>query len=108
MVPGGPTQWIGLLTLRMPNSRFSAPGSEAVDTFTSNWAEDNNWWFPPVYLIPHVIRHAQSSGAQSTLIVPQWLSSPFWPLLFLNCVDPAEFVVEYLELGTDFTRPLGH
>ena len=80
------------------NSRFWAPGSEAVDTFTCDWGYDNNWLFPPVYLIPRVIRHAQLAGAKGTLIVPQWVSAPFWPLLFPNGVDPAGFILEWLEL----------
>ena len=37
------------------NSRFWNPGSEAVDAFTSNWCDDNNWLCPPVYLVPRVI-----------------------------------------------------
>ena len=31
-------------------------------------------------------------------MVSQWISSPFWPLLFPNGVDPANFVVEYVVL----------
>ena len=80
------------------NSRFWNPGTDAVDAFTCNWAEDNNWWFPPVYLIPRVVRYAQRSGASGTLIAPQWKSSPFWPLIFPNGVDPTDFVVGYLVL----------
>ena len=64
------------------NSRFWTPGSEAVDAFTCDWGEDNNWWCPPVHLVPRVIRHAQNTNAKGTLVVPQWLSSLFWPLLF--------------------------
>ena len=48
------------------NSRFWALGSEAVDALTCDWSNDNNWQFPPVYLIPRVIRYAQSAGAKST------------------------------------------
>ena len=80
------------------NSRFWTPGSEAVDAFTCNWGEDNNWWCPPVYLVPRVIRHAQNTNANGTLVVPQWPSSPFWPLLFPDGVTPAKFVKECLEL----------
>ena len=89
------------------NSRFAAPGSEAIDTFTCNWNGENNWWFPPVCLVPRVIRHAQTSEAVGTLIVPQWLSAPFWPLLFPNGWDPAEYVVEWMELpsGTELILP---
>ena len=52
----------------------------------------------PIHLIPRVIRHAQNQRAKGTLIVPQWLSSPFRPLLFPNRVDPADFVVGCYEL----------
>ena len=80
------------------NSRFWSPGSEAVDAFTCSWVGENNWWCPPVYLVPRVIRHAQNTKANGTLIIPQWLSSPFWPLLFCNGFTPAEFVGGVIEL----------
>ena len=54
----------------------------------------------PVCLVPRVIRHAQNTKASGTLIIPQWLSAPFWPLLFPNGSDPAEFVLAWLELPT--------
>ena len=41
------------------NSRCWNPGAEAVDAFTVNWAGENNWWCPPVALIPRVIGHAK-------------------------------------------------
>ena len=63
------------------NSRCWSPGSEAVDTFTVNWSAENYWWCPPVALIPRVIAHAQACNARGTLIVPEWQTSPFWPVL---------------------------
>ena len=59
------------------NARFWTPGSEAIDAFTCNWEGENNWWFPPVYLVPRIIRHAQNTKASGTLIILQWLSAPF-------------------------------
>ena len=53
------------------NSRFWNPGSEAVDTFTYNWEGENNWWCPPVCLVPRVLRHAQETAAVGTLVVPK-------------------------------------
>ena len=78
-----------LAQLERINTRFWTPNSEAVDAFTCDWGADNNWLFPPVYLIPRVIRHAQATAAKGTLIVP---------LLFLNGLDPAPFIAEWLEL----------
>ena len=66
------------------NSRFWNPGSEGVDAFTCDWRGENNWWCPPVYLVPRVLRHAQITGACGTLLVPKWPSAPFWPMLFNN------------------------
>jgi hypothetical protein len=63
------------------NSRCWSPGSEAVDAFTVNWEGENNWWCPPMFLIPRVLRHAQVCRARGTLVVPVWRSVPFWPLL---------------------------
>ena len=35
--------------LRRFNSRFWCPGTEAVDCFTQNWSNRNNWVCPPTY-----------------------------------------------------------
>ena len=80
------------------NSRFWSPGIEAVDAFTCSWAGENNWWCPPIHLVPRVFRHAQYTKANGTLIIPQWFSSPFWPLLFPDGFMPAEFVEGVIEL----------
>ena len=80
------------------NSRYWSPGTEAVDTFTCDWGGENNWWCPPLYLIPRLIRHAEVTKAQGTLVIPQWPSAPFWPLLFPSESRPAECVQQILEL----------
>ena len=64
------------------NSRFWDPETEAVDAFTVNWGDDTNWWCPPVGLVPRLIQHACKTKAVGTLIVPEWISAPFWPILF--------------------------
>ena len=69
------------------NSRFWNPGTEAIDAFTCNWHRENNWWCPPVYLIPRVLRHAQATKAMGTLLVPKWPSATFWNLLFGRNAD---------------------
>ena len=81
------------------NSRCWNPGSEAVDAFTVNWSAENNWWCPPIALIPRVIRHAQACKAKGTLVAPLWPSAPFWPLLCpSNTGYFAHFVREVREL----------
>ena len=80
------------------NSRFWSLGTETVDTFTCSWNGENNWWCPPVYLVPRVIQHAKETQAAGTLIVPCWYSAPFWPLIFPDGNSPAGFIHEIQEL----------
>lgn len=62
-------------------SRYRNPGCESVDAFTVSWSKENNWLFPPPYLIPRVLKHMSAGGEDGTLIVPQWPSASWWPLL---------------------------
>ena len=39
------------------NSRFWVARSEAIDAFTVNWANENNWLCPPIHLVCRVLRH---------------------------------------------------
>ena len=64
------------------NSKFWNPESEAVDCFTQNWAGENNWLVPPLHLIVSTVKHTVECRAHGTLIVPNWPSAVFWPLLF--------------------------
>ena len=64
------------------NSRFWDPKTEVVDAFTVDWGDNTNWWCPPVGLAPRLIQHACKTKALGTLIVSEWLSAPFWPILF--------------------------
>ena len=80
------------------NSRCWNPGSEAVDAFTVDWSCENNWWCPPVSLVPRVIGHAESCMARGTLIVPEWMSAPFWPILQPAADEFAYFVTCVQEL----------
>ena len=80
------------------NSRYWCPGTEAIDTFTTQWASENNWLCPPVALIPRAIRHAELCAATCTLVVPSWTSAPFWPLLCPEGNQFAGFVTSVCEL----------
>ena len=80
------------------NSRCWSPGLEAVDTSTTNWSAESNWWCPPVALIPRVITHVQACGARGTLIVPEWQTPPFWAVLHSTLERFADFVLEIQEL----------
>ena len=46
-----------------------------MDTFTCDWREENNWYCLPVHLIPCLLKHAEATKAEGTLVVPQWVSA---------------------------------
>ena len=48
-------------------------------------------------LVPRVIRHAQACGAVGTLVVPCWLSAPFWPILCPDGKFFDDFIVGVVE-----------
>uniref|UniRef100_A0A1X7T0W6 Uncharacterized protein n=1 Tax=Amphimedon queenslandica TaxID=400682 RepID=A0A1X7T0W6_AMPQE len=50
------------------NSLYWDIGSEAVDALTVNWQGENNYFCPPVYLIPKVLHHAMKYLMCLTLI----------------------------------------
>ena len=62
-------------------SRYRNPRCEAVDAFTISWLKENNWIFPPPYLIPRVLKHMSAAGEIGTLLIPRWPSAVWWPLL---------------------------
>ena len=74
------------------NSKFYCPGSSAIDSFTQDWSCTTlNWLSPPIkYLIP-TIRHLRFCKGKGILIVPQWPSSHFWPVLH-NGVSFQKFI----------------
>ena len=62
-------------------SHWLNPCMEYLDAFTASWNNENNWLFPPPYIIPRVLKHLKSSSADATLVAPLWRSAPWWPLL---------------------------
>ena len=68
-----------------------------MDAFTCNWGGENNWWCPPIHLIPRLLGHAKETQAKGTLIVPQWPSAPFWPMLFASKVRQNVLATEVIE-----------
>ena len=52
-----------------------------------------------MFLAPRVIRHLVECKAEGTLIVPKWVSSPFWPMLF----GPQSLYNPYVKCAIIFT-----
>ena len=57
-----------------------------------------NWWCPPVFLIPRILRHAQNCLCRGILIVPHWPSAPFWPIICPTGNSFAPYVQDWCDL----------
>ena len=78
--------------------------SEAVDALVQDWSHEINWVCPPIYLIPKVIRHMKRCRAKGVLIVPEWHSGLFWPVLCKNQYEFEHFVKDVFVLGRTWTN----
>ena len=75
------------------NSKYWCPNTSHVDAFACDWAKENNWLVPPIHRVGDVLRHLHASGAEGTLVVPEWPSATFWPLLFSKSSFFSSFVM---------------
>ena len=90
------------------NSRLPCPSAEATDAFAQSWEAENNWLCPPVRLIPAAIAHACKQRANSTLIVPCWPSSFFWPLIMPIGSKFANFVSDVVRFYGQCRKSFEH
>ena len=84
------------------NSKFFCPGSSAVDAFTENWVNENNWICPPINLIGSVIKHMKLCKCKGTLLIPIWTSAYFWPLIYPDGRTIANFVKDFTVINPYF------
>ena len=77
-------------------SRWLNSFMEVLDAFSANWNSEDNWLFPPPCIVPRVLRHLQASKADGTFVVPEWHSSPWWPLLSYDRVIFRPVVTDWL------------
>jgi hypothetical protein len=62
-------------------SRFWNEGCAGVDAFSESWSCTLGLFVPPISIISRVIHKMIQDKARGVLIVPQWFSAPFWPIL---------------------------
>jgi hypothetical protein len=80
------------------NSLYWCPGVEAVDAFSQDFSNENNWCNPPFCLIPRLLDLLQLQNAEATIIIPFWWSRPWWPKLCPGGALFAAFVTSVVEL----------
>ena len=63
-------------------SHYFQPEAEWTDAFTTSWAGEDNWCFPPVPRLAECIVHLRQSRARGTIVAPAshgW--APWWGLV---------------------------
>ena len=70
-------------------SLFHSPGCEGVNAFAYDWSSEFCLLVPPVSVVGKALNHLRLCQAKAVLVVPEWTSSYFWPLLmrdFRRCI----------------------
>ena len=65
------------------------PFASYVDAFTISWADINFYCFPPFSCILRVVRKIIQDKARGVLVVPQWPTQSWYPML-LPILPPAQ------------------
>lgn len=67
----------------------------AVDAFDQNWHGVRNWMVPPPSLGSKTLKKIVKETAEGTLVLPEWRSAPFWPLLLSSNGSFKSFIAAY-------------
>ena len=62
-------------------ARHPDPGAFAIDVFSVGWGKHCFYAFPPFNLIDRVLQKVEADKASGRLIVPQWTTQPWFPVL---------------------------
>ena len=65
------------------------PGAVAIDAFSLSWRKLNFYAFPPFSIIGRVAQKIQRDQASGILVVPDWPTQPWYPVVHhLACCPP--------------------
>lgn len=65
------------------NTRWWVPETDGVNALNQSWVKpENNWLVPPPRLVLLTLQKMEKDRAVGTLILPNWSSAPFYPLIF--------------------------
>lgn len=61
--------------VRFFSRSYEPEAGRPVDAFASDWAGEVNWCFPPMSLVPRVVRHLRQCKAWGCILMPNWPSN---------------------------------
>ena len=70
-------------TAKLPRffSRFLNQGTSGIDFFAQSLESENCLVVPPFHLVARAVHYLHLRVARTTIVVPLWPSSSFWPLI---------------------------
>ena len=83
-------------------SKVPSIGSSGINAFGQDWTQDMNFICPPVKLIPAVLHHMTVQQCQGVLVVPEWRTAIFWPLITTDGVHYIESVQKIHRFKPEF------
>ena len=63
-----------------------AVGALALDALNYSWEGETPYVFPPVQIIPRILQKLRKEVNSAVLVVPEWISRPWWNLMQQNAV----------------------
>ena len=63
------------------------PGATAIDAFTLDWSPYNLVCFPPFSVIGKVLQQIQQHHATAIIVIPNWKTQFWYPLLMTMMMD---------------------
>ena len=82
-------------------SKFWFYQSSSVDTFTYDWSQSFGLYVPPIILVSRVLKKMESCRAKGILVIPEWRSANFWPLICTNHGEMKSFILDWMHLPTE-------
>ena len=70
------------------------PGAWQIDACSLDWNEFSPYCFPPFCLIPRTLQRLELTEAECTLIVPLWITQPWYTKLLHLLIDTSVLLPE--------------
>lgn len=88
------------------------PGAVAIDAFTVDWQSLYFYAFPPFCLISKCLQKIKNESASGIMVVPNWPSQPWYPVLMDMTLEQPMFIPKSKSLlvqpVTNEPHPLNH
>ena len=72
-----------------------------MDAFIYDWSQYFGLYVSPIILVSRVLKKMENCKAKGILVLPEWRSAYFWPLLCANDREVKPFILDWMYLPTE-------